>query len=32
MFSTELRFTSDCLINWFNLKFKKQNLELSNEK
>ena len=32
MFSTELKFASDCLINWFNLKFKKQNLELSNEK
>ena len=32
MFSTELKFASDCLINWFNLKFKKQNLEVSNEK
>ena len=32
MFSKELKFASDCLINWFNLKFKKQNLELSNEK
>ena len=32
MFLTELKFASDCLINWFNLKFKKQNLELSNEK
>ena len=32
MFSTELKFTSDCLTNWFNLKIKKQNLELSNEK
>ena len=32
MFSTELKFASDCLINWFNLKFKKQNLESSNEK
>ena len=32
MFSTELKFASDCLIQWFNLKFKKQNLELSNEK
>ena len=32
MFSTELKFASDCLIKWFNLKFKKQNLELSNEK
>ena len=32
MFSTELKFASDCLINWFNLKFKKQNLELGNEK
>ena len=32
MFSTELKFASDCLIKWFNLKFQKQNLELSNEK
>ena len=32
MFLPELKFASDCLINWFNLKFKKQNLELSNEK
>ena len=23
MFSTELKFASDCLIKWFNLKFKK---------
>ena len=28
MFSTELKFASDCLINWFNLKFKKQNLRV----
>ena len=32
MFSTELKFASECLINWFNSKFKKQNLELDNEK
>ena len=32
MFSTELKFARECLISWFNLKFKKQNLELSNEK
>ena len=32
MFSTELKFASHCLIKWFNLKLKKQNLELSNEK
>ena len=32
IFSTELKFASDCLIKWSNLKFKKQNLELSNEK
>ena len=32
MFLTELKFASNCLIKWFNLKFKKQNLELSNEK
>ena len=32
MFSTELKFASDCLINWFNLKFKKQNLEFRREK
>ena len=27
MFSTELKFASDCLINWFNLKFKKMKKE-----
>ena len=32
MFSTERKFASNCLMKWFNLKFKKQNLELSNEK
>ena len=32
MFSTELKFASDCLINWFNLKSKKQNLEFRREK
>ena len=32
MFSTELKFASDCLINWFNSKFKNENLQLSNNK
>ena len=31
MFSTELKFASDCLINWFNSKYKNENLQLSNE-
>ena len=31
MFSTELKFASECLINWFNWKYKNQNLQLSNE-
>ena len=32
MFSTELKFASDCLINWFNSKFKNENLQLSNDR
>ena len=32
MFSTELKFASDCFINWFNSKFKNENLQLSNDK
>ena len=32
MFSTELKFASDCLINWFNSKCKNENLQLSNNK
>ena len=32
MFSTELKFASDCLINWFNSKYKNENLQLSNNK
>ena len=31
MFSTELKFAADCLLKWFNRKFKSNNLELSNE-
>ena len=31
MFSTELKFASECLMNWFNSKYKNQNLQLSNE-
>ena len=31
MFSTELKFASDCLLGWFNKKYKRTNLELSNE-
>ena len=31
MFSTELKFTDNCLLKWFNKKFKSNNLELSNE-
>ena len=32
MFSTEIKFVSECLLNWFNAKFKKENLQLSNER
>ena len=31
MFSTKLKFAADCLLKWFNKKFKLYNLELSNE-
>ena len=31
MFSAELNFAADCLLKWFNKKFKSNNLELSNE-
>ena len=30
MFTTELKFAADCLLRWFNKKFKSNNLELSN--
>ena len=32
MFSTEIKFASECLLNSFNAKFKKENLQLSNER
>ena len=31
MFCTELKFASDCLMKWFNSKFKIGNMQLSNE-
>ena len=31
MFSSELKFASDCLLGWFNKKIKINNLELSIE-
>ena len=31
MFSTEIKFEGDCLIKWFNKKFKSKNIELSND-
>ena len=31
MFTTELKFAVDCLMKWFNKKFKSNNLELSND-
>ena len=31
MLSTELKFAADCLLKWFNKKFKPNNLELSNK-
>ena len=31
MFSTELKSAADCLLKWFNKKFKSNNLELSND-
>ena len=30
MLTTELKFVADCLLKWFNAKFKSNNLELSN--
>ena len=30
MFTTELKFAEDCLMKWFNAKFKSQNAVLSN--
>ena len=32
MSTTELKFSRDCLLKWFNKKYKSKNLELSNEK
>ena len=32
MFTTELKFGGDCLLKWFNKKYKCKNLELSNKK
>ena len=32
MFSTELKFASECLMSWFNSKFKNENLQLTNAK
>ena len=29
MFSTKLKFPSDCLMKWFDKQFKSENLELS---
>ena len=31
IFSTKLKFAADCLLKWFNKKFKLNNLEQSNE-
>ena len=31
MFSTEIKFAGDCLIKWFNKKYRTKNLELSND-
>ena len=31
MLTTELKFAADCLIRWFNAKFKSQNISLSND-
>ena len=30
MFTKELKFAGDCLLKWFNKKYKSKNLELSN--
>ena len=32
MFSIELKFATDCLLNWFNSKYKNENLQLTNER
>ena len=31
MFTTELKFAGDCLLRWFNTKFKSQNVAISND-
>ena len=31
MFTTELKLAADCLLKWFNEKFKSNSLELSND-
>ena len=31
MFTTELKFAADCLLKWFNRKFRSNNSELSND-
>ena len=31
MFTTQLKFAGDCLMRWFNARFKSQNLVLSND-
>ena len=31
MFTTELKLASDCLIKWFNAKYKSQNIVISND-
>ena len=31
MFTTELKFTGNCLIRWFNAKIKSENMQLSND-
>ena len=32
MFSTEMKFATDCLLNWFNSKYKNENLQLDIER
>ena len=32
MLTTKLKFAGDCLLKWFNKKYKSKNLELNNEK
>ena len=32
MFSTEMKFATDCLFNWFNSKYKNENLQLNIER